>query len=118
MKSSDYSVIDTLAIYKKVNAQNYDYNDYIKFYDNGTFLNIYKKELFTQNDLNAETNSVWRGRFILTGKEIKLEQFYPQQAPNKRYERKILKGVFKNDSLIINWDTGNLKYVYIKQQLK
>lgn len=118
MKSNDFSVIDTGAIYKKIKAQNYDYNDYIKFYANGTFLNVYKKELFLKNDLSVENSSVWRGRFIVSGNEIKIEQFYPQQAPNKKYERKVLKGVIKNDSLIVNWDDGNLKQIYIKEQLR
>lgn len=118
MKPNDFAVIDTGALYKKVKAQSYDYNEYYKFYADGTFLNVYKKDLVSQNDLNAENNSVWRGRFILSGNEITMEQFYPKQAPSKRYERKVLKGTLKNDTLILNWDVGNLKHIYIKQPLK
>ena len=126
MNSKDFIVLDTGAIYKKDHSiannetfypQSHDYNEYLKFYSNGEFLKIYKKNLFTKNDLIADSNSTWRGHFAINGNQIKLEQFYPRQAPEKRYDRKILKGSFLNEALIIDWDTDSLKHVYIKQPI-
>ena len=126
LSSKDFTVIDTGAIYKKDHSiannetfslQPQDYNEYLKFYSNGTFLKIYKKNVFTKNDLLADSNSTWRGHFVVNGNQIILEQFYPRQAPEKRYDKKILKGTFLNETLIIDWDTDNLKHVYIKQPI-
>lgn len=126
MTIKDCTVIDTGVIYRLdhtisnneiFNPREYDYNEYLKFYSDGTFLKIYKKEIFTPNDLIEDSNSTWRGRFILEGNEIILEQFYPRQVPEKRYDRKILKGTVVNEMLVINWDTGNLKRIYIKQSI-
>jgi hypothetical protein len=126
MTSSDFNLVDTSAIYKKSfymmnNAkffpQKHDYNEYIKFYGNGTFLKIMKAKDFEPSDLNVDTKSVWKGRFVVSGNEIKMEEFYPQQAPTKTYEKKTLKGLIKNDTLVINWDEGNIKNIYLKQPL-
>jgi hypothetical protein len=84
----------------------------------GTFLKIIKEDVFSQTDLNVEKNSVWRGRFILSGNEIKIEEFCPNQAPIKTYDIKVLKGVLKSGTLILDWDEGNFKYTYIKEPLK
>lgn len=127
MNSKDFLVIDTGAIYKKDHSiannetfypQPHDYNEYLKFYSDGTFLKIYKKDEFAKNDLLADSNSTWRGHFAVNGNQIILEQFYPRQAPEKKYDRKILKGTAVNETLVINWDTGNLKHIYIKQIIR
>ncbi|MBI2722992.1 MAG: hypothetical protein HYX39_12530 [Bacteroidetes bacterium] len=114
MADRDFTVIDTSAIYKKVATNAWDYKEYFKFYSNGTYINVFKKTDFQENDLNIDKNSVWRGRFILTGDKIKIEQFYPNQAPIKKYDRKVLYGQVKGDSIIINWDNGRTKYRYVK----
>ena len=126
MNPENFNIIDTSAIYRldhyisnniTYQPRDYDYNEYLKFYGNGSFLKIYKSELFAKSDLIADSNSVWRGHFIITGNAITLEQFYPRQAPDRKYDRKVLNGQIINQNLIINWDEGNLKRIYIKQPI-
>lgn len=116
MTEKNFAVLDTSAVYKKVVTHNWDYNEYLKFYSDGSYIHVFKKTDFSPNDLTVDKNSVWRGRFILTGEKIRTEQFYPNQAPIKKYSRKILTGLVKGDSLIINWDNGRTKYIYLKSQ--
>lgn len=126
MTGNDFSVVDTAAIYRmtyyisyneKFFPQPHDFNQFLKFNGDGTFLKILKHAPFEPSDLNIDKNSVWRGRFVISGNEIKMEEFFPQQAPIKTYEKKILTGLAKNDSLVINWDKGDLKHIYFKQPL-
>lgn len=114
MANGDFAVIDTSALYKKIPSSALDYNEYLKFNSNGSYINVFKKTNFEHKDINVDKNSVWRGRFILTGNKIRTEQFYPNQAPIKKYDKKILNGQVKGDTIIINWDNGRTKYTYVK----
>jgi hypothetical protein len=115
MTEKNFDIIDTSTVYKKVPAQNWDYNEYLKFYSNGSYIHVFKKTDFSKTDLYVDKNSVWRGRFILTGNNIETEGFYPNQAPIKTYYRQVLSGQIKGDTIIINWDKGRTKYIYIRQ---
>ncbi len=46
MAAVDFATIDTSAIYKKILYNSWDYNEYLKFYGNGSYINIFKKTDF------------------------------------------------------------------------
>jgi hypothetical protein len=121
MTLNDLSTIDTGAVYKKsysiINGKPYepDNDEYLKFYGNGTCLAIYGNIPFKSSDLDKDKSSTdWR-HFVLTGNEIQIEGFYPNQAPIRQYDRKVLKGSIRKDTLFLDWGSGNQKKVFIKQ---
>jgi len=121
---NSFHIIDTTAIYKlkyyimdktRFEPNKEDYDEFLKFYSDGTFLRISTDKPLAKKDFEKDINSTWRGRFALTGQSIELEEFCPNQAPSKFYDRWTLHGSFHSDTLILKRDKGNKLDFYIKQ---
>lgn len=115
MTKDDLKVIDTTSYYLEL-LDGFSVKDnnpsILKFHNDGTF-EIKSKKYFNNFEQSRSKESVfYGGRFVLNKNDLKIERFYPSTGSTTNYyEKKISKGVVKNDTITLNVFNNNRIYV-------